>query len=81
MRLGARKARHLDVSEVIVFGVISGPSLDVVASVGAAIQKRRHDLTLFFFLACARVSVGTGLRKGAHAREPGADRVPRDGLF
>ena len=32
MRLSARKARHLDVSEVIVFG--SGPSLDVVACVG-----------------------------------------------
>ena len=51
MRLGARKARHLDVSEVIIFGVIRSPSLDVIASVGAAIQKRRHDLTLFFFLA------------------------------
>jgi hypothetical protein len=25
MRLGARKARHLDVSEVMVFGVISCP--------------------------------------------------------
>ena len=34
MRLRARKARHLDVSEVIVFGVISGPSLDVVAVLG-----------------------------------------------
>ena len=50
MRLGARKARHLNVSEVSL-GVISSPSLDVVASVGAAIQKRRHDLALFFFLA------------------------------
>ena len=37
MRLGARKARHLDVSEVIIFGVIRSPSLDVIASVGAAI--------------------------------------------
>ena len=32
-------------------GVIRSPSLDVIVSVGAAIQKRRHDLTLFFFLA------------------------------
>ena len=44
MRLGARKARHLDVSEVIVFGVISGPSLDVVTCVGAAVEERRHQL-------------------------------------
>ena len=51
MRLVARKARHLEVSEVIVLGVISGPSLDVVASVGAAVEERRHDLALLFFLA------------------------------
>jgi hypothetical protein len=37
MRLCARKARHLDVREVIVFGVISRPTLDVVACVGAAL--------------------------------------------
>jgi len=43
MHLGARKARHLEV-RVIFFGVISGQSLDVVACVGAAIQKRRHRL-------------------------------------
>ena len=38
MRLSARQTRHLDVSvsEVIVFGVISRPSLNVVTSVGAA---------------------------------------------
>jgi class 3 adenylate cyclase len=42
MRLSARKARHLDVSEVIVFGVISGPSLDVVAGVGAAVEADPH---------------------------------------
>jgi hypothetical protein len=41
MRLCARKARHLDVGEVIVFGVVSGPSLDV-ACVGAAVEERRH---------------------------------------
>ena len=51
MRLSAREAGHLNVSEVIVFGVISGPSLDDVASVGATIQKRRHDPALLFFLA------------------------------
>ena len=51
MRPCARKARHLDIGEFIVFGIISGPSLDVVASVGAAKQERRHDLALFFFLA------------------------------
>ena len=62
-----------------VFGVIRSPSLDVIASVGAAIQKRRHDLTLFFFLAGK--SERCGLRKGSHAREPGADREPGDGLF
>jgi hypothetical protein len=33
MRLGARKARHLNVSEVIVLGVISGPSLYFGAAV------------------------------------------------
>ena len=38
------RARHLDASEVVVLGVISGPSLDVVASVGATIQERRHRL-------------------------------------
>ena len=75
MRLGARKARHLDVSEVIVFGVISRPSLDVIARVGAAIQKRR---SLFFFLAGK--SERCGLRQGSHEREAGADREPGDGL-
>ena len=62
MRLGARKARHLDVSEVIVFGVIRSPSLDVVACVGAALEERRHDLALPLFPDCVRVSNGTGLR-------------------
>jgi hypothetical protein len=42
MRLSARKAGHLDASEVIVFGVIGGPSLEVVAGIGAAVLKRRH---------------------------------------
>jgi len=51
MRLSARKARHLDVGEVIVFGVVSRLSLDVVARVGAAVEERRHDLALLFFLA------------------------------
>ncbi|GAG08033.1 unnamed protein product, partial [marine sediment metagenome] len=27
-------------------GVISGPSLDVVASVGAAVEEGRHDLAV-----------------------------------
>ena len=35
MRLYARKARHLNVSEVIVIGIVSRPRLDVVACVGA----------------------------------------------
>jgi len=39
MRLCARKARHLNVSEVIVIGIVSRPSLDVVACVGAAIEE------------------------------------------
>jgi class 3 adenylate cyclase len=38
MSLSARKARHPDVSEVIVFGVVSRPSLDVVAGVEAAVE-------------------------------------------
>ena len=33
MHLGARKAPDLEVSEVIVFGVICGSSLDIVESV------------------------------------------------
>jgi hypothetical protein len=49
MHLCARKARHLDVSEVIVLRVISYSSLDVVACVRAAVEERRHDLTLLFF--------------------------------
>jgi hypothetical protein len=47
MRLGAREARH----EVLVFGVVSRPSLDIIASIGAAVKKRRHAFALFFFLA------------------------------
>ena len=49
MRLSARKARHLDVSEVIVFGVVSRPTLDVVACVWAAVEEGRHDLAFLFF--------------------------------
>jgi hypothetical protein len=49
MRLGARQTRHLDVSRFIIIGVISRPSLNVVASVGAAVQERRHDLAFLFF--------------------------------
>ena len=52
MRLCARKARHLDVTLVIVFGVISCPSLDVVACVGAAVEERRHDLAVLFSWLC-----------------------------
>jgi hypothetical protein len=50
--LGARKARHLDVGEVIVFGVISRPSLDVVTGVGAAVEEGRHDIAVLFFWLC-----------------------------
>ena len=38
MRLGARKARHLDVGEVIVFGIISGPSELVIK-----VRSQRHQ--------------------------------------
>jgi hypothetical protein len=41
MRLCARKARHLDVGD-FVFGIISGPSLVVVAVVGAMVEERRQ---------------------------------------
>jgi hypothetical protein len=50
MCLRARKASHLDVSEVFVFGIIRSPNLDV-ARVGAPIEERRHNLTPVFFLA------------------------------
>jgi hypothetical protein len=49
MCLGARKARHLNIGEVPVFGVISDPSLDVVACVGALVEERRHSLAFLFF--------------------------------
>ena len=51
MLLRARKATHLNVSEIIVIGLIIRPSLDVVTCVGAAVEERRHDLALLFFLA------------------------------
>jgi hypothetical protein len=46
MHLSARKARHLNVGEVLVFGVISDPSLNVLASVGAAVEERGHGQLL-----------------------------------
>jgi hypothetical protein len=61
MRLSAREARHLNVSEVIVFGVIGDPTLDIVVCVGTAVEERRHDLA-FVSSGCGIVSVGTGLR-------------------
>jgi hypothetical protein len=51
MRARTRKATHLNVSEIIVIRLIIRPSLDVVACVGAAVEKGRHDLALLFFLA------------------------------
>ena len=42
----ARKTRHLDVTLVIVFGVISCPSLDLLACVGAAVEEGPHDLAV-----------------------------------
>ena len=51
MQLRARKATHLNVSEIIVIGLIIRPSLDVVTCIGAAVEERRHDLALLFFLA------------------------------
>jgi hypothetical protein len=50
MGLCARKARHLDTGEFIVFGSISGQTLNVVARVGAAVEERRHDLAFLSFL-------------------------------
>jgi hypothetical protein len=46
MHLRARKVRHLEVREVIVFGVICDPSLDFIARVGAAVEEGRHDLAV-----------------------------------
>ena len=54
MRLSARKARHLNVGEVLVIGVICDPSLDVVAGVGAAVEERWHDLSFLLCLALFR---------------------------
>ena len=62
MRLGARKARDLDVSEVIIFGVISDPSLDVVACVGAVVEERRRDLTLLLCLALFALASSRSVR-------------------
>ena len=60
MRLSARKACHLDVSEIIVFGVVSRPSLDVVAGVGAAVQEGRHGLAVLFFMTVLQWATGLG---------------------
>jgi len=49
MQLRAREATHLNVSEIIVIGLIIRPSLDVVTCVGAAVEERRHDLAFLFF--------------------------------
>jgi hypothetical protein len=47
MHLSARKATHLNVSEIIVIRLIIRPRLDVVAYVGAAVEEGRHDLAVF----------------------------------
>ena len=48
----ARKARHLDGSEVIVFGIIRAAQAWTLLPVfGAAVEERRHELALLFFLA------------------------------
>jgi hypothetical protein len=52
MSLRARKARHLDVSEVIVFRIIRSPSLDVFASVGAAVEDGGMILRFSFSWLC-----------------------------
>ena len=36
----------MDVGEIIVIRLIIRPSQDVVTYVGAAVEKRRHDLAL-----------------------------------
>jgi hypothetical protein len=51
MRLGACKTRHLDVSQIIVFGVISDPTLDVLACVGAVVEEPRHRLYNLILIA------------------------------
>jgi hypothetical protein len=57
MHLGGRKARHLDLSEVIVFGIMRGPSLDVLAGVGAAVEGgRTHNANPAVASAIAVVS-------------------------
>ena len=52
MRLGARKARHLDVSEVIVGGVVGRPSLDALARIRATVGKWWYDLAVLFSYPC-----------------------------
>ena len=42
MRLSARRACHLNVAAVIVFGIISRPSLDALACVWAEVEEWRH---------------------------------------
>jgi hypothetical protein len=45
MRLGARKARHLHVRELIIIGIVSRLSLNGVACVGCTMPKRAANLT------------------------------------
>ena len=52
MRLSARKARHFKAGEALVSGIISRPSLDVIARVGAAVEERWHDLAFFVPWLC-----------------------------
>jgi hypothetical protein len=51
MRLSARQGHNLDAREVLVIKPIIRPRLDAVTFVGAAVEDRRHDLALLFFLA------------------------------
>jgi hypothetical protein len=46
MRLCARKARDLDVGEVIVFGIISGPSELVIAEWHMRVSQNEPSATI-----------------------------------
>jgi hypothetical protein len=48
-------------TKVITFGSVSDPSPDVVGSVGASVEERRHDLSILLCLALFRAGLGEAL--------------------
>src|SRR5690349_9846730 len=46
MRLSASKARHLEVAEGVLIGIISSPSLDLLTCIRATVQERGHVLSV-----------------------------------